>query len=143
MEPLKVSGTLDSLSAIASYVMAAAAAAGLEKKIAYKLRLAVDEIATNIIIHGYEEANREGELALEANIDRHALTLSMEDTGIPYDPHRSEAIEEAEFKLPLEQRKMGGLGVYLAIQGVDKFMYERVGERNRNIFVVNLPNTGG
>lgn len=64
MEPLIVSGTLDSLGAIAQYVMAAAAAAGLDKKTSYNLRLAVDEIATNIVTHGYEEAAREGVLAL-------------------------------------------------------------------------------
>ena len=58
MESLTVSGTLDSLKTIAAYVLSAAENAGLEKKPAYKLRLAVDEIATNIIVHGYEEAGR-------------------------------------------------------------------------------------
>ncbi|HEY9797793.1 MAG TPA: ATP-binding protein, partial [Leptolyngbyaceae cyanobacterium] len=60
MKNLTVAGTLDSLDAIAKYVMAVAAATGLDKKTSYNLRLAVDEIATNIIIHGYEEAGREG-----------------------------------------------------------------------------------
>ena len=33
---------------------------------------------------------------------------------------------------------MGGLWVYLALQGVDQFRYERVSDRNRNIFVMHL-----
>lgn len=137
MEPLRVSGKLESLSAIAQYVMTAAQAAGLDKKSTYKLRLAVDEVATNIITHGYEEAGLQGDVCLEANIDECSLTIALEDTGIAYDPLKTETVEEETLKKPLEERPIGGLGVYLAIEGVDRFMYERVEDRNRNIFVVN------
>lgn len=136
MKHLTVPGTLDSLDAIAQYVMAVAAETGLDKKASYNLRLAVDEIATNIIIHGYEEAGREGVLDLQAVVDEQSLTISLEDTGAPYNP--TERPNPDDLALPIEQRKMGGLGVYLAIHGVDKFIYERLGDRNHNIFVVNL-----
>ena len=135
MEPLTVPGNLDSLEAIAQYVMAAAAEAGLDKKASYKLRLAVDEIATNIIVYGYEEAGREGVVDLRADIGDRALTISIEDTGIAYDPTEKTTPEDLD--KPLEERSIGGLGLYLAIKGVDKFCYERVGGRNRNILVVN------
>lgn len=141
MESLKVSGKLESLSAIAKYVMAAAKTAGLDKKASYKLRLAVDEIATNIITHGYEEAELEGEVELQAKIDEKTLKLWIEDTGAAYDPTQMEAVEEEMLSKPLEERPIGGLGVYLAFDGVDKFLYERVGDRNRNIFVVNRPSS--
>jgi serine/threonine-protein kinase RsbW len=135
MEPLIVSGILDSLSVIAEYVKEAAQAAGLDKKAAYKLRLAVDEIATNIILHGYEEAGRKGEVICHATLDDETLTISIEDTGDQYDPTQQKIPDGLD--LPLEQRKIGGLGVYLTIQGVDRFIYEHSGERNRNIFVMN------
>ena len=136
MKHLTVPGTLNSLGAIAQYVMAVAAETGLDSKASYNLRLAVDEIATNIIIHGYEEAGREGVLDLQAIVDEQSLTISLEDTGAPYNP--TERPNPDDLELPIEQRQMGGLGVYLAIHGVDKFIYERVGDRNHNIFVVNL-----
>ncbi|MGK7903919.1 MAG: ATP-binding protein [Hormoscilla sp.] len=139
MESLKVSGKLESLSAIAQYVMAAAKTAGLDKKLSYKLRLAVDEVATNIITHGYEEAELEGEVQLQAKIDEKTLTLWIEDTGEAYDPTQKKTVAEEMLNRPLEDRPIGGLGVYLAIEGVDKFIYERVGDRNRNIFVMNRP----
>ena len=60
MEPLILPGTLDSLSKIGAYVLEAASQAGLERKIAYRLRLAVDEIATNSIVHGYDRVGEEG-----------------------------------------------------------------------------------
>ncbi|MFB2921998.1 ATP-binding protein [Aerosakkonema funiforme] len=136
MESLTVPGNLDSLSAIAQYVMAAADAAGLDKKASYKLRLAVDEVATNIIIHGYEENNLQGDVCMMADIDDSSLTVTVEDTAVAFDPFPKLSLEEEKIGLPMEQRPIGGLGVYLAIQGVDKFFYERVGDRNRNTFVV-------
>lgn len=137
MEHLTVPGTLDSLGEIGKYVMEAASVAGLDKKASYKLRLAVDEIATNVIVYGYKEAKQHGDLDLKANIDDTSLTIFMEDTAAAFDPICKLSLEEEKILLPMEQRPIGGLGVYLAIQGVDKFLYERTEKRNRNIFVVN------
>lgn len=134
MNPLIVPGKLDYLSQIAQYVLAAAAEAELEKKASYGLRLAVDEIATNIIIHGYEESGREGNLELWTELSDRNLTIVIEDTAVTYDPIEEPLPDDLD-KHPHE-KQMGGLGVYLAIQGVDKFSYERVENRNRNIFTV-------
>lgn len=138
MEQITVPGTLDSLSKISKYVLSAASAAGLDKKATYRLRLAVDEIATNVIIYGYEDAKIQGNLDLQAKIDDSTLTILMEDNATAFDPTTKLMVEEESILLPMQQRAIGGLGVYLAIQGVDRFMYERIGDRNRNIFVVNL-----
>ena len=135
MKPLIIPGKLDSLSDVAKYVLEAAAAAGLDKKAAYRLRLAVDEITTNIITYGYEEAGIEGDITVRADSDDHALTITLEDVSQPFDPLQH--MEPDDLGLPLEQRTIGGLGIYLAINGVDKFTYERVDGRNRNTFVMN------
>ncbi|MDF5717278.1 MAG: ATP-binding protein [Rhizonema sp. NSF051] len=138
MERLTVDGKLDSLEAIAQYVKAATAKAGLDKKASYRLRQAVDEIATNIICHGYEAAGREGVLDLWADIDQKVLKIYIEDTGVTYDPRQTPTPKDKELRSPLDKRHIGGLGVYLALGSVDEFLYERVGTRNRNIFIVHL-----
>jgi anti-sigma regulatory factor (Ser/Thr protein kinase) len=135
MESLIVPGTLNSLGAIAQYVSRVASTAGLDKKAYYKLRLAVDEIATNIIIHGYQEAGLEGKLYLHAEINESNLILSIEDTGISYDP-RQQKLPQKELQKALDKRSIGGLGIYLALGGVDEFRYERANNRNLNTFVM-------
>lgn len=134
MEPLTVDGNLDALGPIGQYVMAAATAAGLEKAIAYRLRLSVDEIVTNTIVHGYEEAGRDGQIRIQATVEPRALTVSVEDTAAPFDPRQAPGPDDMD--RPLQERQVGGLGIYLAIQGVDEFRYEQVDGRNRNTFVV-------
>ena len=86
MESLTVPGTLTSLSAIRVYVTAAAAAAGLDKGASYRLALAVDEIATNIVHHGYNEAGLEGDVNVQALIDDASLTITLEDTAVAFNP---------------------------------------------------------
>lgn len=139
MKPLCLPASLDSLDPIAEYIVEAATEAGLDPRSAYNLRLAVDEIATNIITHGYEEAGLRGDITVSGDLSEASLTVVLEDSGIPFDPLSQELPSEDDLKLPLEERSIGGLGIYLVLKGVDAFRYERVGEHNRNIFVMNRP----
>ncbi|WP_253274361.1 ATP-binding protein [Myxosarcina sp. GI1] len=137
VETLTVPGTIDSLSAIAQYVKQVTTAADLKRQAAYKLRLAVDEIATNIITHGYQKAGLTGEIHLTAIVDNSSLTLSLEDTGINYNPQQKIPLQLEDLTQMLETREIGGLGIHLALNSVDEFRYERIDNRNRNILVVH------
>jgi anti-sigma regulatory factor (Ser/Thr protein kinase) len=137
MQSLTVDANLDSLQPIGEYTIEAAKIAELDKKFAYRLRLAIDEIATNIISYAYQDTSDRGKIYLQAHIDDRHLTIILEDTGIPFNPLNKLSQEECLVEQPLEKRPIGGLGIYLAIDGIDEFCYERVGDRNRNIFRVN------
>ena len=136
MEPFNRAGTLDLLEIIGQHVMEVASKAGLAKKAAYNLRLGVDEIATNIILYGYEQSGVSGVVKIYTDITDRELTLTLEDTAKAYDPSNT---PEPDLTLPLDERPIGGLGVYLAMTGADDFKYERVGDHNRNIFVMKRP----
>lgn len=134
MNELTLSGTLDSLAAVRDWVRSAAKEAGLDSGAEYRLVLAVDEIATNVVVHGYEEAGLSGSLFMSGNIDNGRLCILLEDTGQTYDPAASGAPQSVA--LPIDERPIGGLGVFLAARGVDELRYGRVGNRNRHTFVV-------
>jgi serine/threonine-protein kinase RsbW len=136
MQPIIVPGNLESLEKIGKYVLQAAENAGIERKRAYRLRLAVDEIATNIINYGYLQSGLEGLITVHANLDEQALTITLDDTSGHFDPTLKPAPAQDAFIQPLEERKNGGWGVYLAIQSVDQFRYQRVQDHNQNIFVM-------
>ena len=134
MEPLILPGTLDSLIEIGAYVLEAASQSGLERKTAYRLRLAVDEIATNAVVHGYDRIGKNGDLVVSAEVGEGILTIILEDTGPVYDPFKTPTPDDLD--QPLDDRDIGGLGVFLAIQGVDEFRYEWANGTNRNIFTM-------
>jgi anti-sigma regulatory factor (Ser/Thr protein kinase) len=133
MESLSVAGRLDALQAIGEYVLQAAAQAGLEGQAAYRLRLAVDEIATNAILHGYQPAAYQGELLVTAVCDESKLTITLEDSSPAYNPLRTPPPENLDGEP--QERPSGGLGIFLALRGVNEFQYQWVNKKNRNIFV--------
>lgn len=139
MRSLCLPATLDSLDAIGKYIVAATTEAGLEDKPAYGLRLAVDEIATNIITHGYEEAGKTGTITVSKTLTDLTLTIVLEDSGIHFDPLSRKLPDEHELHLPLEEREIGGLGLFLVLKGVDEFRYEYDNGHNYNIFVMHRP----
>ncbi len=139
VDAMTVPGTLDSLSTIRAFVDRVAVAADLDRRAAYRLRLAIDEIATNIANYGYPRAERTGDIRVEAVTDDAWLTITLEDAGIAFDP--TEAPPPDNLDDPLEERPIGGLGIFLTITGIDDFRYAHVDGRNRNVFAMRRPRT--
>lgn len=126
---------MDSLHTVGEFVTATAEQAGLDEHAAYGLRLAVDEIATNAIVHGYQKAGQTGDLVLTAQLTDDDVCVVLEDSSPPYDPRQTPPPDVLD-RAP-EERPSGGFGVYLAQQGVDAFRYEYVDGVNRHIFMMN------
>jgi anti-sigma regulatory factor (Ser/Thr protein kinase) len=139
MQELTVPASLKSLSTIGQFIMNVSKSSGLEDASAYRLRLAIDEIATNAIHYGKAGARGPASLTVRVEASQKMLTVTLEDYGSAFDPRTQPAPDGID--KPLEEREVGGLGVFLALRGVDGFDYQRDGERNRNIFMMNRPCT--
>ncbi|MDP3913578.1 MAG: ATP-binding protein [Bacteroidota bacterium] len=135
----KFSANLDSLEPIREFLTGLANKLGLDKSRTYKLCLAVDEIATNIINYGYLKSGiTDGMIDVIVDSNKELLTVTLEDTAIPFNPFENKLPGEVDLALPLEERPIGGLGIMLAKENVDEFRYEFENGKNRNIFCVNL-----
>lgn len=136
MDKLSLPAMLDSLAELRRYARDAAAGAGIGEDKSYQLQLAVDEIATNIISYGYKGAGPTAEISIFGEIRDDALVITLEDRAPAFDPRTARMPNAEELSKPLEERTIGGLGIYLATEGVDRFDYRREGGRNLNIFEV-------
>jgi serine/threonine-protein kinase RsbW len=117
---------------VADFVDTLSRKAGLTEAQSYRLRLAVDEIATNVALHGYCDAC--GVVDLVGGIEDERVWVRVEDDAPAFDPRSHDpgprlAAEPA-------RREEGGLGLFLALSNVDAFHYDRVGGRNRNTLVI-------
>lgn len=85
----------------------------------YALRLAVEEVCTNLIVHGYK--NRPpGPIEVVAVDDRDRVTLVIHDRSPPFDPKNAPA---PDLTSDVEHRKAGGLGWHLVKKMVDEIRY--------------------
>ncbi|MBA3534626.1 MAG: ATP-binding protein [Ardenticatenales bacterium] len=111
-------GTMVELRAIAAFVDQCCAPWVVDSRTLYHLKLAVDEACSNIFEHAY--AGQPGRLEIEIERSEAWLTLRLRDWGQPFDP---DDLEEPDASLPLEQRRVGGLGVHLIRQVMDRVLY--------------------
>ena len=140
-ESIIFDANLDSLSPIREYLTSLGESVGLDKNKTYKLCLAVDEIATNIINYGYGKAGvADGKIDVTAFTENGKLFVFLEDKATPFNPLEHKTPGQEDMNIPLEERPIGGLGIMLAKESVDLYDYKFLNGINRNIFCVNLKN---
>ena len=136
MKALRVQGTLQAIEPVVQFVIQAAEEAGLDDRDTFRIRLAVDELTTNIIMHGYMEAGRTGDIVVSSKVADGQLVIYLEDNGLAHDPRNT---PPPNLDAPLEERPLGGLGIYLALWAVDQFHYEHDQNVNRSVLVLERP----
>ncbi|MBN2388538.1 MAG: ATP-binding protein [Anaerolineales bacterium] len=109
----------DQLDAIRRFVTQAARDVGLAEKDVCAVEMAVDEACSNIIEHAYRSSKGVIECTCECADD--ALTVVLRDYAAPFDPAN---VPPPDLSDDLEERKIGGLGVYLMRQLMDEIHYE-------------------
>lgn len=133
---LRVEGTLQAIEPVVQFALQAAEEAGFDNRELFRVRLAVDELATNIVTHGFLAAGKHGDLTISAEVEPDQLTICLEDNGASYDPRQT---PPPDLTQPPAQRPSGGLGIYLALWAVDEFHYEQDEAGNRSILVLERP----
>lgn len=92
----------------------------------FNVRLVLDEAVINIIVHGYDDA-AEHLIHVALAMRDGVLFIHIDDDGVPYNPLEAPV---PRFDLPIEQRRIGGLGVHIMKTLARDVRYRRVGDRN-------------
>lgn len=94
-----------------------------ETDLLYKIDLAAEEIFVNIAHYAYKDKLPEegGSVCLDCSMENDTLTMIFKDTGIPFNP-----LEKADpdITLSAEERKIGGLGIFLTKKYMDSIDYK-------------------
>jgi anti-sigma regulatory factor (Ser/Thr protein kinase) len=96
-------------------------------EIQYFANLAIEEFVTNSIKYGYDD---EAEHVIEASLSLTGgkLVLTIIDDGRAFNPLDA---PEPKFDVPVGERPVGGLGLYLVRQLSNRMEYTREGNQNR------------
>jgi len=89
--------------------------------------LAIEELLTNCIEYGYDDAN-EHTIIIVLSIHDQDLTITVIDDGHPFDPLTA---PPPDFSLPVQDRPIGGLGIHMLRHLSDHIAYERRDGTNR------------
>lgn len=100
------------------------------------LNISLDELITNTVSYGYQDTD-EHEIRVMLTERNGALVAVVEDDGIAFDPFT--AAPAPNLEAIVEERPIGGLGVYFVRTLMDEVAYERVDDRNRITLVQRTP----
>lgn len=114
-----------------------ACALGASEDDIYDLMLAVTELVTNSIEHGYR--GKEGWVQVEIGHNESDLIIVLSDGAPRYDPTTTPI---PIINVPLEERPMRGLGVYIVRKTMDEFTYKLDDEGNNQVTIVKSNITG-
>ena len=106
---------------LAEFVEAVADAAKLDVGLTMSLNLALEEAVSNVIMYAYPRGS-DGLVDVEAVIRKNEVEFIITDSGKPFDPTAS---PEADTTLGVEDRPIGGLGIFLVKNIMDVVEYER------------------
>jgi anti-sigma regulatory factor (Ser/Thr protein kinase) len=111
---LRIAADLQDLDTATRFVEEQSAALGVGPPVVYDVLVAVSEMVTNIIVHGYRGQPGAIEIALWPADD--ALVIRLRDQASPFDPT---LVPAPDPNVPLEQRPYGGMGILLTRHYID------------------------
>jgi anti-sigma regulatory factor (Ser/Thr protein kinase) len=103
-------------------------------KLLNRFSLSLDEVLTNIITHGIGDKG-DREIVVRIDIRDGYLSATASDDGKPFDPL---AQPLPDVHAPIEERKVGGLGIHLLRQLMDTVEYRRAAGRNELTFGIRI-----
>ena len=134
---LKVESKLENLSVIGDFVAEATKQLGVDQVTISRVQLVVDEACTNVIKHAYSEWKDLITLILELVDDD--LIITIRDHGKPFDPS---SIATPDLEVDLNERRVGGLGIYFMRKLMDEVSYNFDAEKGNELTMRKRLNRG-
>jgi serine/threonine-protein kinase RsbW len=112
---------------------------GVTHESLYDIQLAVDEACTNIISHGYAGMDP-GSIILDLDIDPNRIVVTLTDFGHSFEPSSTPV---PDVNAPIEERELGGFGLFFIQQSVDEMDYQVTEDGNTMILTKYLTRSSG
>jgi len=98
----------------------------IPETLAMNINLAVEEAVSNIIFYAFADS-RKHEIEISLSFCENQLSITITDDGVPFNPLEQ---QQPDLTLSAEERPVGGLGIFLISQIMDKMDYTRKGNYN-------------
>lgn len=125
------------LGDLLAFVDHACARARVAHEVLFDVRLAVEEVVTNVIDHGYAGVPT-GPVTVRFHHDPRQIIITVEDLARPFDPSR---LTPPDVAAPLEQRAIGGLGWHLVHQVMDEVRHAQGSTHGNRVTLVKRLST--
>ncbi len=127
MKELVIDALTENLPQVLGFVDEQLEAAQCPVKIQMQIDIAVEEIFVNIAHYAYEQEVGTAAVRVEVTNEPPAVQITFIDQGIPYDPL---AKADPDVTLSIEERQIGGLGIFMVKKTMDDVEYKYLDGHN-------------
>ncbi len=127
---ITLAAELESLRQFRDFIADCCAKFQVPESTVFELKLAVDEACTNIITHGYKGMDP-GSIILSFRIEPDRILVSLTDFGHVFEPAEA---PKPDVEAALEDRPLGGMGLYLIYKMMDNIDYQASEDGNTLTF---------
>ena len=122
---------ISDIPAVTEFVEAELEKLDCPMKSTIQINVAIDELFSNIVKYGYPKQPGPVTVSVIAKDEPHGVCIRFEDEGIPYNPLNK---EDPDVSLSVEERGIGGLGIFLVKKTMDDIKYEY--DNGKNILTI-------
>ena len=123
---LALKNNIDEINRLHTFIEEVGEAFELPMKVVLNLNLVLEEAVTNVIMYAYPQEQNEN-IYLTAKKQDDRLVFVLTDSGIAFDPTQA---PDADITLSADDRKIGGLGIFLIRKIMNEVKYERIDDKN-------------
>ena len=123
---LRIKNQISELEKVAQFIDEIGEELGLSMELQMNLNLVMEEMVTNVIFYAYPEGEVE-DIELLAKSDGKELTFVLTDQGKEFDPT---AKEDADLDVNPADRELGGMGIFIVKNIMNKVTYQRLEGKN-------------
>ena len=135
---ITVPAKMESCDRLVESATGSARQSGLAGESLFAVELATEEAVVNIFNYAYP--HQAGEVRLRCIEDGDRFVIEVTDWGVPFD---ATALPDPNVTSPLEERPVGGLGIYLIKKMTDEIRYTREDGRNVLKLFIRKEKTSG
>ena len=128
MKEITVDATIENMNTVTAFVDDFLDQIACPMKSRIQINIVIDEIFGNICHYAYKDSIGAVTVRVESGNTPKAVFLTFTDNGIPYNPLET---EDPDITSSSEERKIGGLGIYLVKKNMDEMKYEYMNQQNR------------
>jgi len=125
-ESISLTNDIDQVPLLAEFMDHVCEAMGFDEVTTMQMNLAIEEAVVNVINYAYPKGMT-GTVNIEVQANDVRLKFTISDSGKRFDPTSVAAVDTS---LSVEERSIGGLGIFLVRQLMDSVNYERIGGFN-------------
>ena len=127
MKKVTLPAEIEILPALLEFVADCAGSHGFSERGLLEVTLALEEIFVNICTYAFPDKKGDVEVECAYSHDTERLLIEVVDTGIPFDIFSAPT---PDLTSGIDGRNVGGMGIPIVRNLVDKIFYTRAGERN-------------